>query len=147
MENYLPPINGRPVTLPTGATFFVVPGTFAEADEVLSAFLACIQGTSATFDDENSLKVFIKGIISHAFVNPRLKSAIWVCMGKCLYRPAGKEGALSVSQKLFDEVAYREDVMDAIYECAKENIEPFSKGLYAMSSRLLGTITSTLKSA
>jgi hypothetical protein len=128
-----------------GAQLDVKTGSYAEAEELLSAYLEAIQGSPLVFDDPDAFKLSVKGLISKAFISARMKKAVWACAARSLYRKAGSEGppAQKVTPALFEDVKDRENLVEVLYDVAEANLSPFSKGLYAVSGRLSKTIEST----
>lgn len=135
-------LEGRPVKLESGNTLYVKEARFEDSDEMLAAFLEANGGTlSPDGQDDDVVRALAEVCASKFFRNPRLKAAMWKCLGYCLH----KKGELveKVTPQLFDGVAARTDAARIFYECAYENLSPFLVGLWNVSTSLASLIKNT----
>lgn len=126
----------RVVDLPSGKKLELNTAPFADADELWQAFAAEMRDVPLQIDITEDVE-FFKNMACASVASIRVREAVWKCMRRCRY------GIEPIGEGSFEPVETREDYMPAYIEVAKENILPFLKGLYAVSSQLKELLVGT----
>lgn len=121
------------IELPSGAKLDVKLAPFSDSKALLQAFLEEIKAVKMAADTQLDVNLF-KDLFCAGFSSPKVEAALTVCMNRCLYN------GLRIDRETFESAEARQDYMLACFEVAKENVAPFTKGLYAKYSTLLASL-------
>lgn len=114
-------MESRKLKLPSGAELEVQPAPFADAKALYQAILEEGKHVHVSENMESAIKdMFCVGLSSK-----KIEKALESCMQRALY-----EGQ-KITEATFEPVERRQDYLVVCLEVAKENIEPFTKSLYA----------------
>jgi len=123
----------RVVKLPSGAELKVSMAPFADSKDLYQAFLT--ECSVLNFDGAQEMDFnFFKDIFCIGLSSKLIEEKLWVCMGRCLYN------GVRITPDTFEPAKARDDYGTVMIEIAKENIEPFTKSLYAQYSHIIGEL-------
>lgn len=121
------------IKLPSGAKLEITIAPFKDARALYQALLEEVK--SLKMDPEAEVDVNLwKDLFCAALSSKKIEAALDVCMARALYN------GVRISDETFEKVEAREDYIDACYEVAKANIQPFTKSLYVKYSHILGKL-------
>jgi hypothetical protein len=123
----------REVTLPSGAVLVVAPAPFQAAKALYQAVLEEVKGVKVDPLAEVDVNLF-KDMFCIGLSSKKIESALAECLKRVTYN------GLKVDSSTFEPVESRQDYVTACFEVAKENIEPFTKSLYAQYAAILGQL-------
>ncbi len=122
-------MESRKVKLPSGAILEVQPAPFAESKALYQAILE--EGKNVKVADMESA---IKDLFCIGLSSKKIEAAMQPCLARALY-----DGEKILDQT-FEPVDRRQDYLAVCMEVARENIEPFTKSLYAQFKGVLGQL-------
>lgn len=106
---------------------------FAEAKDLYQAFLK--EGKQIKLEAKTELDHnFFKDALCSALSSKEVEEKVWACMRKCTYNK------LKIDDDTFEPEEAREDYFFVMFEVAKANVLPFTKGLSAKFGTLIGEI-------
>lgn len=119
----------REMDLPSGRKLKIQLAPFADAKALYMVLLE--EGKSLKLDPEVEIDAnFFKDVFCVGFSSKKIEAALWKCMERVLI------DELRVTPDSFEEAAHRDDYFTVLFEVAKENIQPFTKSLYAQFSAI-----------
>lgn len=121
----------KDVKLDSGADLKITMASFAEARGLYQSVLKEVKFLK--IEDQAEIDVnFFKDIFCTLLSSKEIEQEIWNCMGRATYNKQ------KITEDTFSEEVARGDYISICYEIAWYNISPFTKGLYAKFSPLLG---------
>jgi hypothetical protein len=129
-------MDAKEVKMPSGAVLKIWPAPFAEARALYQAVLE--EAKALKFSSQDEMAALYKDLFCIGFSSKKIESCLWACFKKVHY--VGEKGELKIDQDTFEPVKAREDYIAACMAVAKENIDPFVKGLYAEYKTLFAII-------
>lgn len=113
--------------LPSGAKLKVQVAPFADAKALYQAVLEEVKGVQigASMD----ITSVFKDLACVAFSSKKIEAALEICLKRCLYND------LKIDKTTFDPPEKRQDFVDVCFFCMKENLTPFTNGLFALFSQ------------
>jgi hypothetical protein len=113
----------REVQLESGAVLGVNVAQFEESEGLYRVLVSKL-GTLRFYAEDASSGVFIN-LLAVCFSAPDVQDALWKCLRRCTYNGKG------ISKETFSPEETRVDFIRVCVEVAKDNTDPFVKGLYA----------------
>lgn len=128
------------VKLPSGRTLTITLASFPVSRSLYQAFLGEVKGLK--LDAGASLDVnFFKDIVCTALESKNIENAVWECMKRCLIDDK------KIDVNSFEEADNRDDYFMVMMEVCKENIQPFTKSLYAQYGHLLEMVSTSIQAS
>lgn len=124
----------KEVKLASGATLKIGDAPFPEAKALFQAFL--VEARSIPLVKWDEQVNVMKDIFCAAFASEKLEAALWVVMGRSQYN------GLSITAAVFEPKKAREDFVEVCYLVAQENLQPFTKSLYAKFKEIFKLVES-----
>lgn len=122
------------ITLPSGAELDITPSPFTVAKALYQAVAA--EGKDLKLDPSAEIDVnFYKDIFCVALSSKKIEAALAECMKRVTYN------GVKVTDETFEPIEARDDYLSVCFEVMKENIQPFTKSLYAKYADILGSLT------
>lgn len=125
------------VTLPSGSILEITVGSFQESKALYMAVMEELKVLKLDPTAEVDVNLF-KDMFCAALSSKKIEAALDVCMKRVTYN------GLKVTQDTFEPVEAREDYLNVCFEVAKENIQPFTKNLYAQFGDIFQKVKSSL---
>lgn len=129
----------REVKLPSGRVLKITVAPFDDSRTLYQSVLEEVKGLKLDPEAEIDVNLF-KDLFCVGLSSKKIEKALW----KCFERATIDD--LKVNNDLFEAVEHRDDYMAACFEVAKENIQPFTKSLFAQYAQILQTVQSGLAS-
>jgi hypothetical protein len=126
----------KEIDLPSGAKLKITPAPFEEAKTLYQAVLEEAKGVQFSTKDE--MANVYKDLFCVGFSSKKIEAALWACFKTVIYED--KRGPLKIDKDTFTPVETRGDYVMVCMLVAKENIDPFVKGLYAEYKTLFETL-------
>jgi len=101
------------------------------------------EAKAVAFVSTTEMASVYKDIFCVGLSSKKIEACLWECFKKCIYN-SGK-GDLKIDKDTFEPVEARSDYVAVCIAVAKENIDPFVKGLYAEYSQFFEMIGSDQK--
>lgn len=114
----------KEVVLPSGAKLKIQLALFADSKALYQALLEEARGIKLDPEAEVDAN-FFKDIFCVGFSSKKVEACINKCMEKVLYND------MKVAADTFEPEEARGDYIQAIFEVAQENVQPFTKSLSA----------------
>lgn len=119
----------KEVKLPSGAVLKITPSPFSVSRALFQALLEELKALKLDPDAEVDVNLF-KDIFCVGVSSKKIEACLAVCMRKVTYND------LKIDDMTFEPVEAREDYLAVCFEVTKENIQPFTKSLYAQFSQV-----------
>lgn len=110
---------------------------FAESKSLYQAMLDEMKGVKLDPKAEVDAN-FYKDMFCVAMTSKKIEEAIWICFQRVTI------DGLKIDDQSFEKVEHRDDYFTACYEVGRENIQPFTKSLYAKYSTVLASLQGVL---
>jgi hypothetical protein len=131
----------REIKLPSGAVLKIGVSPFEVSKALYQAILE--EAKAVAFVSTTEMASVYKDIFCVGLSSKKIEACLWECFKKCIYN-SGK-GDLKIDKDTFEPVEARSDYVAVCIAVAKENIDPFVKGLYAEYSQFFEMIGSDQK--
>ena len=128
----------KEIKLPSGAILKLGVSPFGVSRALFQAVLEEVKDLKIASSDE--MAAVYKDIFCIGLSSKKIEACLWECFKKVLY--CDKRGDLKIDQDTFEPVSARGDYLAVCIAVAKENIDPFVKGLYVEYKGFFETITS-----
>lgn len=112
------------IKLDSGAELKITPAPFADAKALYQAFLEEIKDLKLDPAAEVDVN-FFKGLFCAGFSSKKVDAALEACMKRVTYN------GVKITPDIFEAAENRSDYMQVALEVAKENLQPFTKNLFA----------------
>lgn len=130
------------IPLPSGAVLKIGLVPFSDAMALNEAIAEEL--TKIAIDSETEMASVYKDLFFIGISSPKIKSALWKCMGKCIYN-SGK-GDLKIDKDSFEPEEARQDYLTVCTEVGKRVIGPFVKSHSAVFFLILEQLKGSQKS-
>jgi hypothetical protein len=120
----------KKVTLPSGAELTIGISPFEVAKNLYQAILEEVRVLKLDPAAEIDVNLF-KDLYCTGFSSKKIEACVTRCFEKVLYNGA------RVTAETWEPVEARQDYQEACWAVAQENIEPFTKSLYAKYQTIL----------
>lgn len=127
--------------MPSGAVLKIGVSPFEVSKALYQAILE--EAKAVAFVSTTEMASVYKDIFCVGLSSKKIEACLWECFKKCIYN-SGK-GDLKIDKDTFEPVEARSDYVAVCIAVAKENIDPFVKGLYAEYSQFFEMIGSDQK--
>ena len=117
----------KEIKLPSGAILKIAPAPFENARALYQAVLE--EAKTVAISSKDELANVYKDLFCVGFSSKKIEAALGECFKKVLY--CDKRGDLKIDKDTFEPLEARGDYVTVCMAVAKENIDPFVKGLYA----------------
>jgi hypothetical protein len=123
------------IKLPSGADLVVTPSPFEAARDLYQALMRA--GLKLKLDGRVEIDYnFFKDVLFMGFSDKDIEHYVWECMKKAHYNK------LPITKDTFEDVRARQDYIQVLFEVTKENVTPFTSGLYAPLKELMALMAS-----
>ncbi len=131
-------VEGKKVTLPSGAELEIRLAPFADSKALYQAVLEEVKTMNLDPKADVDVNLF-KDLFCIGFSSKKIESALNKCFQQVTYN------GMKISGDTWEPVSARDDYFKACIEVAKENILPFVKSLYAeylpIFQEMVGSLT------
>lgn len=127
----------KSIDLPSGAKLRVTVSPFAISRALYQAILEESKGLKLDPKAEVDANLF-KDLFCVGLSSKKIEACLEACLEKCLYNDK------RITADTFEPVEARDDYIQVCFEVAKENIQPFTKSLYAKYAHILGKLENPL---
>lgn len=127
--------------MPSGAILKIGVSPFEVSKALYQAVLE--EAKVISFASTDEMVSVYKDLFCIGLSSKKIEAALWECFKKCIYN-SGK-GDFKVDKDTFESIEARADYVAVCIAVAKENIDPFVKGLYAEYSQFFEMLGSTPK--
>src|SRR5574343_282136 len=121
--------------LPSGAVLHVSEAPFEDAKNLYQIVLKELKTVDITVEAD-MVKVS-KEVMCSLLSSKRIEKAVWKCMERSTYNKR------KMTPDIFEDSKARGDYIECLYRVARENLEPFTKSLYAKFQEVMAGITSS----
>lgn len=133
----------REVQCPSGAILKVRPARFADSKKLYQVLLAEIRRVEIRVENME-MGNLMKDLFCIGFSSPHIEEAMQKCFEVCLYNNG--QGDRKIDKDTFEPVEARQDYIMVCVEVARDNIDPFTKSLFAQFSQFTSTKAKSQKS-
>lgn len=130
----------KEIDLPSGAKLKIGDSPFEDSKALYQAVLDEAKAIKIDMNSAENMSNVYKDLFLIGFSSKKIEAALWKCFEKCIYEDG--RGSLKIDKDTFQPKTSREDYVAVCMGVAKENIDPFVKGLYAEYSRFFQAILS-----
>jgi hypothetical protein len=127
----------KEVTLKSGKILKITVAPFEQSRALFETILE--EAKTVHIDGRDEVANLMKDLYCVAFSSKKIKLALVPCLERCVYD--GKK----IGKDTFEDSSAREDYDDILTEVTKDNIAPFTKGLFAQFAPLLEKVRSFLQ--
>lgn len=127
----------KDVKLPSGRTLKITMAPFKESKELYQAVLEEMRALKLDPKAEVDAN-FFKDLFCVGMASKKIEAAVWVCIKRATIDD------LKIDDESFEKAEHRDDYFTVLFEVAKENVQPFTKSLYAQYSNVLGNLQNVL---
>jgi hypothetical protein len=113
----------KEITLTSGNVIKVWPASFEVSRALYQALLEECKGLKLNTQDE--MMSLYKDVFCIGFSSKKIEACLWECFKKVHYSD------MKIDKDTFEPLAARGDYVEVCLLVAKENVDPFVKGLYA----------------
>lgn len=128
----------KEVTLPSGALLRIGESPFEDSKDLYQAILDEAKMVKIDVGSVHVMSNVYKDLFCYGFSSKRVEACLWKLFERCLYEGHGKTG--KIDKDTFQPKPTRADYIAVCVEVAKENIDPFLKGLFAEYEKLFQEI-------
>lgn len=125
----------KEVSLPSGAKLNITLAPFKDSRALYQAILEEAKVLKLDPTAEIDVNLY-KDLVCLGLSSKKIEACLWKCMERATY------DGLKMTEDTFEPETARDDYMTVCFEVAKENIQPFTKSLYAQYADMLQKIQS-----
>lgn len=118
------------ITVPSGADVEINAASWHEANTLRTAIQTAV--SSELKDADRMSQLLVIGMKVEA--NPVVNAALWPCLARCTYN------SQRINDAIFEDVKARQDYMEIVTACIKENLAPFMKTPVSQFLTFLGQL-------